>query len=716
MGELLAGLVPGLPDELVGRILARAEGMPLYAVETVRMLLDRGLLAQDGNRYVVTGDVGELEVPETLHALAAARLDGLTVVQRSVLQDAAVYGNSFTPAGVAALGNRGEEEVERILEDLVGKEVVGFNDDRLSSERGQFHFLQGLLRTTAYGTLSRRDRKSRHLAVARHLQEAWGDDAPELAEVLAAHFLDAAAAEPDAADAPQIRAMACETLADAGERALSLALGPEAQRAFEHAADLAADDATRAILLAKAGHAAHINADYVTAGERLERAVGLFDALGDREAASRSLAELAAVLYMDDRLEDAVEVSRQAVAGLAEGSAEKAAALAGLSWNLAMFHGDSAEALEAADAALTIAEPLEESRTVIHAFNTIAFIREKQGRFEEAVALYRRAVELALEHEVTDQALRSYNNLANLPLQRDRFAEAVAVAEPGLALARARGDRRWEQYLSLLIASASVAMGRWDELPDLTGDGPLAGSGILQLAYLPVLARVQAARGDIDGLQRVLTRSSELGGTSNLQYAAGPTVARAIALRALGRDAEALQAALPIATGSPEIINEDRREAYVEAGLAALALGDEPAVRRLIEFVADLPPGLRSPLLRVGAARFAGLLAARHGDTATADEHLDNATRELREIDAPFVLAQVLLQHAEQVHAHGRDEHAAPLLAEATEIFTRLRATPYLQRARTLGAQVAADPDLTGSGVHAPTTATYTASGEPTPG
>ena len=175
--------------------------MPLYAVETVRMLLDRGLLAQDGNRYVVTGDIEELEVPETLHALAAARLDGLTPAERSVLQDAAVYGHSFTPAGVAALGSRGEEEVRGILQGLVAKQIVAFNDDRLSSERGQYHFLQGLLRTTAYGTLSRRDRKSRHLAVARHLQEAWGDEAPELAEVLAAHFLDAAGAEPDAADA-----------------------------------------------------------------------------------------------------------------------------------------------------------------------------------------------------------------------------------------------------------------------------------------------------------------------------------------------------------------------------------------------------------------------------------------------------------------------------------------------------------------------------------
>ncbi len=216
MRQLLDGLVPGLPDDLAARVLSRAEGVPLYAVETVRMLLDRGLLEQEGSRYRVTGDVGELDVPETLHALAAARLDGLTPTERAVLQDGSVFGQSFTPAGVAALSDLDPDSVTLILDGLVAKQIVGFNDDRLSSERGQYHFLQGLLRTTAYGTLSRKDRKSRHLAAVRHLQEAWGEEAPELAEVLAAHFLEAAAADPDAADASRIRASARETLAEAG--------------------------------------------------------------------------------------------------------------------------------------------------------------------------------------------------------------------------------------------------------------------------------------------------------------------------------------------------------------------------------------------------------------------------------------------------------------------------------------------------------------------
>src|SRR5205807_3707796 len=71
MHLLLTGLVPGLPESVERQILDRAEGVPLYAMETVRMLLDRGLLELDanGSAYRLTGPVETLDVPETLHAL-----------------------------------------------------------------------------------------------------------------------------------------------------------------------------------------------------------------------------------------------------------------------------------------------------------------------------------------------------------------------------------------------------------------------------------------------------------------------------------------------------------------------------------------------------------------------------------------------------------------------------------------------------------------------
>ena len=252
MHALLDGLVPGLGEDVTSRILERAEGVPLYAVETVRMLLDRGVLAQQGNRYVVTSPISDLDVPETLQALAAARLDNLDASERKLLQDAAVLGISFFPAGVAAVSERPDAEVRRMLDALVDKQVLGREDDQRSGEQGQYHFLQALLRTIALGTLSRRDRKARHLAAAQHLGRAYGD-ATEIAEVLASHYLDAVEADPEAPDADAIRGRARETLATAGHRAVSVALGAEARRYFERAATLARDEPERAELLAEAG-------------------------------------------------------------------------------------------------------------------------------------------------------------------------------------------------------------------------------------------------------------------------------------------------------------------------------------------------------------------------------------------------------------------------------------------------------------------------------
>jgi class 3 adenylate cyclase/predicted ATPase len=680
MRVLLAGLAPGLPDTLAERIVDRAEGMPLYAVETVRMLLDRGLLVQEGARYAVSQPIDELEVPETLHALAAARLDGLSPAERAVLEDASVHGQSFSAAGVAALSSRTTEEVKLVLDGLVAKQLLGLNDDPLSAERGQYHFLQALLRSTAYERLSRRDRKARHLAVARHLQEVWGEIAPELAEVLAAHFLDAAAAEPDAADAPQIRAMARDTLAEAGRRALSLALGPEAMRAFDRAAELAEEPRDRAALLEQAGRAAMLGTDSEAVRDRLERAVELFDRCGEPEGAARCLAGVATVLRREDRLDEAIELNRRAVSALPEGGPDKASALAALSGNLA-FRGELNEALEAADAALAIAEPLEEWRTLVEAHQTIGLVRRFQGRMKESYAIRELSLSIALEHELTAEALRSYTNLADGPLQLDSFDEALAIAEKGLELARSRGDRQWERFLLGSVAAARVPLGEWDQLPAQSE----RGVDLTDMLLAPLLARVQAGRGDIDGLKRALETATAQEGSVNVEYATGIRLTIAIAHGGLGRPREALEVALPIATGAePELLNEDRREAFLEAGLAALELGEEQVVERLVRFVGELPPAMRTPMLRAGAARFGGLLAMRRGELDDAEDRLLDAAEMLRGVKARFVLAQVLLETAELLVMCGREQDALEPLSEARMIFERLRATPWLARADRL--------------------------------
>ena len=116
------------------------------------MLLDRGLLVEKEGVYRFTGEVAELEVPETLQGLIAARLDGLAADERRLLQDAAVLGKTFTKESLAALSGLSEAELEPLLAGLVRKEVLGVQADPRSPERGQY----GSSRTSSAASPTRR--------------------------------------------------------------------------------------------------------------------------------------------------------------------------------------------------------------------------------------------------------------------------------------------------------------------------------------------------------------------------------------------------------------------------------------------------------------------------------------------------------------------------------------------------------------------------------
>ena len=234
MAELLSGLSPGLPDTLTNQILDRSEGIPMYAMETVRMLLDRGALVRQGSVYQPVGEISALEVPETLHALIAARLDGLAPQERKLLQDGAVLGKTFTKPAIAAVSGLDDGQLDPLLTGLVRKEVLTLQTDPRSPEHGHYGFLQELVRRVAYETLAMRDRRARHLAAANYLDEVASDG--ELAEVAAAHLVDAYNAWPDAPDAEDVKQRAVYALVLAGERSASLAATGEAQRSFERAA------------------------------------------------------------------------------------------------------------------------------------------------------------------------------------------------------------------------------------------------------------------------------------------------------------------------------------------------------------------------------------------------------------------------------------------------------------------------------------------------
>ena len=195
--------------------------------------------------------------------------------------------------------------------------MLGVQADPRSPERGQYGFLQDLVRRVAYETLARRDRKSRHLAAAAQLEASFGVAEQEIVEVVAAHYVAAYEAQPDADDAAEIKAKAREHLARAGERAGSLAAVEEARRSFEHAAELADEPLERARLLERAGFMALSAAEYEPAERALTEALALLEDAGERHAAARVSARVAYVEQLTGRPEQALERLEKAFAAVA---------------------------------------------------------------------------------------------------------------------------------------------------------------------------------------------------------------------------------------------------------------------------------------------------------------------------------------------------------------------------------------------------------------
>jgi class 3 adenylate cyclase/tetratricopeptide (TPR) repeat protein len=680
MGELLTGLVPGLPASLQGQILARAEGVPLYAVETVRMLLDRGLIVEDGSAYKLVGEVASLEVPETLHALVAARLDGLSAEERRLMQDAAVLGKTFTPASLAALIGQPQADMEPLLAALVRKELLGIQADSRSPEHGQYGFLQDIIRRVAYETLPKRDRRTKHLAAAEHLAGSLTED--EVVEVVASHLLEAYRLDPEADDAEPLRSRAHAALLRAGERAASLGASGEAQHYFEQAAGLSAGSAEEAATLTRAGEMAARAGAREQAGTLFERAIALYEEVGDSHAAARASTLLAQVEQATGKTAEAIERMERAYAVI--GDDEPDGDLAFLLVSLAAAHffaGHIDEAADRVERGLDIAEALQLPEPLSRGCNVRAFILTPR-RPEEARALFQLALETAFAHELYTDASGTSVNLSDLGFQRDRFGESLRYLEQGLELARRIGDRRREWFALSEMTQALFALGRWDEALARLGELPDEEIGASGGLMSPVLGPLELliARGELEGARQLLSRYDDLArDASDLQIQGGYNAATATLRLAEGDARGALEAALRAFDGRATlgIGSQDVKISFSRALEALLILGDTARAAELLATVEELPVGLCPPSMTAAAHRFRGRLT---GDSAAAEEHLRAAVAELRRVELPYELAIALLELGEWLWGQGRREEAQPPLDEARETFERLQASRWLER------------------------------------
>ena len=691
MTELLEGLVPGLPGQLSRQILARAQGVPLYAVETARMLLDRGLLTQDGSVYRPAGAIETLEVPETLHALIAARLDGLSTEERRLLQDGSVLGKTFSARALAQLSGLSDPELEPLLSSLVRKEVLGVQSDPRSPEHGQYGFLQDLVRHVAYETLSKKERKTRHLAVAGHLGTTFPEE-DEVAEVLASHYLAAYEAAPNDEDASEIRTRAREMLARAGARAASLGAPDEGLRYYEQAAGLADDLVAQAALLEQAGRLG------VPAGRRvegrglLEQSIALYEQAGDASSAALASAALGDIDVVDGKLEEAAdrfEATLQTLEQLGP-SQELAETLAQLG-RIQALRGERERALVTLDRALRLTERLSLEEVFVQALTSRAISVVHEGRFVESRILLEAAVELARERELHSAWFRAANNLAVALQDSDRYLEMLELGDAIEAHAKQMGDREQLGVCRLGSVTSLLQIGHWTEALSRETEAEELGASPFAQIELIDLARIRCERGELGEAERILHSYEWTREAEQVEFSALFDGCNARVLRAKGNHAEALAAAERgfAHRGEISITSLRIKHSLVEALEAAFALGDLSRTEELLAEIETLQPGEVTPFLRGHGARFRALLDSRRVRDDVVEGNFLTAEAVFEESSMAFYAAVTRLEHAEWLLAQGRPTEAEPLLDEARQTFERLEARPWLER---LDAAAASSP------------------------
>lgn len=218
VGNLLQ--VEALPIELRRRILGRAEGNPFYVEEILRSLMDNQDIVYDRStdRWVATGDVSTIVIPDTLHGVLTARIDRLQEETKRVLQLAAVIGRIFLYRILAAIAQE-----ERHLEEQLGRHLRILQREEMIRERArmpelEYIFKHQLTQEAAYNGLLKKDRRSFHRQVAKALERLFPDRVEEQLGLLAYHW--ERAEEPEKATTYLLRAGDRARLAYAHQEAI----------------------------------------------------------------------------------------------------------------------------------------------------------------------------------------------------------------------------------------------------------------------------------------------------------------------------------------------------------------------------------------------------------------------------------------------------------------------------------------------------------------
>lgn len=594
--ESLVTRLGDVPASIRERIVEVAEGNPLFVEQLVAMQAE--------------SESGELDVPPTLQALLAARIDRLTEPERAVVERGSVEGRLFHRGAVAAL----LPELERVqvgthLLTLVRKELIRPDRATVPGDDG-FRFGHILIRDAAYEAIPKRQRALLHEQYADWLEATIGADAPD--EIVGYHLEQSYryAAELGGAD-PAVGSRAAERLSAAGHAATARQDVAASVNLLERAVELDPDDASRALLCVHLGQALRQADQVEQARAALEKAVTLAHEAGAEHAEWLGRIRLAVIQWLQDP-ESTSHVLEEAVAAVAAREAADDHEVLALAWGRiaafqdwggetaymrafgrALSHARLAGSLElevelvvsraprfiwgsgVVEDGLRYADEIDERLGHVpgmrqFALHLRAHMQARLGEFDgalEAMGEYRRVMhELGREQEYAVTA----SCIWDVCSWSGDWQHGEAALREAYELFEQRGNKAYLAATAVDLGEAVFVQGKLDEAErllevcaDLSASDDRENEGRLSA----VGARVHAARGDFVQAEAAARRAVELGSATDYFELAAQgwlTLAEIMRARADTGEQSAAAEALRLYEQKGNIVGAERVRAFVE--------------------------------------------------------------------------------------------------------------------------------------------------------
>jgi DNA-binding CsgD family transcriptional regulator/Tfp pilus assembly protein PilF len=671
---LKALLARPLPDDLIDRLYERTEGNPFFLEEIVKALRD-----QDQLEHLLAApatDLSSLDMPMTVKASILGRTRTLDELTLDVLRDAAVIGRRFTFDTLLGVTGASEAELLRVLEITIQQHLVDEEGDD-----DAYRFRHELIREALYDDLLGRERRIKHRAVLRVLEEQSAQAPDSLVSQLAYHSLQARDLGKAASYARQ-----------AGDVAFQMYAYREAVAQYETALEWAdsADLRWRADLCYKLAEAATPLGDSRVTRRRWLEAKDLYAQLGATRQVADTLRRLGRVAWDLGEVEAAFAQTHEAIKMLEQEppGQELVMAYSGLS-QLHMLSTHGEETIAWGEKALALALELGIEELTAHPLNNIGVALIELGDPERGIASLERSMLLAKQAGLTADVVRAYHNLSGQLMHLGEIDRAAAMMRQGLEYMRQTG---WaaDGVLLMHLAWIELERGHWPEGDALLDQAlarrsslapmSLAYAGIHKAEILFRQGRLPAARERLEQILQTQDGADYIAGTvwtllAQVYHAAGQ----------LDQSVEAMDRALEIwrQRGSTCL---DLLKIGVSLG-TYIDAGQPDRIAELMAALRSNAAASTSPLNQAKIDDLEGLLALHEQRWAAAARHFAAAAAVWQRLQFPFHEALSRRGWAESRLGLGDPPYAAEVkreLERARQLFAGLGAAGELAATEAL--------------------------------